>query len=540
MKNKIIYIITLGLLFSLGTSAQEPFEKRFSISFSNETFADAITKLTQTQGEMGVSWGISSEQLNKCLPVTMDLKNVTFAEVMDTILSRQNIIKSYWILDYGGDTKDMQLNLEEKSNGMPKYVQRNKNKGKYYHVGDQLPDSLYTISNYPGKTAIRLAELKKKLVILDMWGINCGGCIAAMPGLEQLQQEFKDQVQIILVTRDSFDQVEELKKHVKIVRDCSLPFITGENVLGSLFDYAYVPDEAWLDQNGKIVYFTQSPIATGKNIRAFLSGKIVSLHELKDTSIVSDWDRPIVSTLQSIQKGDFGISAYLAPHNETKYSYHDAGGGFTSDTSRVKSIVLLGANIDLLYSCAYDNYTFSQMPIFKNYKQPYKYEPDPVNGANHYDYELIMKRHNTPRQFYRHMQLDLDDFFNLQSRREKRKIPCYILTRVSRNSLLKGSGPLDDNLLRLNDSLSAKNALWGTVVENLKSNSTKNIPMIDETGFDPKMLVTFKISTDFNHNLAAVRKSLAPYGLSVKIEEREINCVLLTDTPKEPSTIKSK
>src|SRR5690554_4888812 len=72
-------------------------------------------------------------------------------------------------------------------------------------VGDVIPDELWDMSlrivNHPQETeTIVLNDFKGKLIILDFWGTFCGSCIAAMPGIAEIQQRHVDNMVVIPVS----------------------------------------------------------------------------------------------------------------------------------------------------------------------------------------------------------------------------------------------------------------------------------------------------------------------------------------------------
>ena len=81
----------------------------------------------------------------------------------------------HWLL-FGVIISSMDVNAQQKSNAFLK-------------VGDYLPDMQLQMENYHSPTA-KLSDFKGKLLILDFWGTWCTPCVAALPELERLQNEW--------------------------------------------------------------------------------------------------------------------------------------------------------------------------------------------------------------------------------------------------------------------------------------------------------------------------------------------------------------
>src|SRR5687768_3477014 len=91
-------------------------------------------------------------------------------------------------------------------------------------VGESMPDiPLGTVLN--NKTGIRnFSELKGKLVILDFWNTWCGSCIDAFPKMDQLQKQFGEKVQIILVnSTETEEAIQEKFRKVPALKKLKMP-----------------------------------------------------------------------------------------------------------------------------------------------------------------------------------------------------------------------------------------------------------------------------------------------------------------------------
>src|SRR5215510_11038341 len=67
-------------------------------------------------------------------------------------------------------------------------------------IGEHIPDiELRKLINYKSDKA-KLSDFKGKSIILDFWTTYCSNCIFSFPKMDSLQNRFKNDLQIILIT----------------------------------------------------------------------------------------------------------------------------------------------------------------------------------------------------------------------------------------------------------------------------------------------------------------------------------------------------
>lgn len=156
---------------------------------------------------------------------------------------------------------------------------------KRLYQGDQLPMeniAFNNVRNYSKKN-VNLADFKGKYIIFDFWTKGCSACIAAFPKMQELQEIFKDQLQILLITKNTEEELATLLKNNLKVRNARLPMIIGDSILSKIcFPHTSVPFHVWIDKDGKVAATTYSGETTEKNIRGWLSGNKLSLLERRE------------------------------------------------------------------------------------------------------------------------------------------------------------------------------------------------------------------------------------------------------------------
>lgn len=153
-------------------------------------------------------------------------------------------------------------------------------------IGDAVPDITFTnLINYPTKTA-KLSDFKGKLVILDFWATWCGSCIAKFPEMHSMQQEFNDDLQIILVNSNSTGDTKAsisqfLNKRAELSKPVSLPIVPEEVIIKGLFPHNSLPHYIWI-KDQKVMAITGPEEITSFNIKTAGSSALLSLQTKND------------------------------------------------------------------------------------------------------------------------------------------------------------------------------------------------------------------------------------------------------------------
>ena len=149
---------------------------------------------------------------------------------------------------------------------------------------DPAPD--FKLDTLDGKP-LSLAEYKNKVVLLNFWATWCGPCRAEIPDLVELQNKYKDQLQIIGLVVDDDDE-DAIKKFVE-QNDINYPVaIATEELRSNYGGIPALPTSFLLDAQGRVVQKHEGlrdPVLYEVEIRSLLGLPIgnVKVETFEDT-----------------------------------------------------------------------------------------------------------------------------------------------------------------------------------------------------------------------------------------------------------------
>ena len=122
----------------------------------------------------------------------------------------------------------------------------------FVKVGDKSID--FSVQMIDGKL-MKLSELKGKVVLLNFWATWCPPCVAEMPSIQKLYDDYKDKVEFVFVSNEDWTTIDTFYKD----KGYDLPTY---NILSKVPDQLVsnsIPATFVIDKNGVIVVDKKGP-----------------------------------------------------------------------------------------------------------------------------------------------------------------------------------------------------------------------------------------------------------------------------------------
>jgi thiol-disulfide isomerase/thioredoxin len=426
-------------------------------------------------------------------------------------------------------------------------------------IGNRVPDiPISNIVNFPMKEA-KISDFRGKLLILDFWATWCSPCIAAFMKNDSLQKKFRDQIQIMPVTKESEQKVQDFFGKMGRIKSIMPPSATYDFKLNNYFKHVYLPHYAWIDKDGMLIAITDQKEVNELNIKKVLSGEMVDFEFKKDilTTFIEDQNRPFFTT-GIMAKVDTTVrllpleDSQLVKRSIFTRAIDGVLGGTRTSTPEI--VIAQNVPIRYLYNLAFwgdgmnslsstDNWTKIEIKDAKLYEIVRARRQDgsrlvqPGNESLEfikkygYCYELVVPDF-LEKGKYDIMLKELNEFFgplyNIEGVKEKRKMKYLGLVRISKEDKLasKGGDEIDKadkfSIKLQNEDLNS--LLWALVVP-LQGQP----PMQDETNYKGKVDIELNCSLS---DLKAVNNELAKYGLQLQEKEKVVEVGVIRDKIK--------
>ena len=147
---------------------------------------------------------------------------------------------------------------------------------KPLYTGDRLPDILFTqVLNHTESQASlsSFQQNNQKLLLLDFWNTTCIPCIKSFKKLDSLQQVYKEELQILLITPEDSNIVKAtIGRWEKANKQkLNIPVIAGDTILQRYIHKQYNPHYAWIAPDNVLIAQTSSSFVTPQILTTYLS-----------------------------------------------------------------------------------------------------------------------------------------------------------------------------------------------------------------------------------------------------------------------------
>lgn len=395
-------------------------------------------------------------------------------------------------------------------------------------IGDRLPSLPVRLQNRSNDILL-LSEIKKKLIILDFWNTRCTACLKAMPKIDALQKKFSGQLQIILVTEDNQNTVNELFKRIKIPKPAVL-MVNGDTVLSRLFPHQSVPHHVWVDQNGVVRFVSQEYNTNESFIDSFLAGKTLRI----ETKGLINFD--LRKRLQQIPDLQAEIQSYSSLYPHSAGIGRSLFGVITDSLREHEGLRIINKSLLFLYQIAYNGsmapgpYSYVSRILFEvkdrsSFTAPTRDENvQDWTTRNEYCYESFLP-HEKRSYLFTALQEDLKRFFPYRASVQKRKVRCLVLKDVGTVSCAKEK----ETSVRKNadGSYVFNNFTTGRLISWLQvNNPALRLPLVNATVY--KGGVDLRLPADFQ-SLPLLNQDLHSSGLRFDEEEMELDMLVIED-----------
>lgn len=421
----------------------------------------------------------------------------------------------------------------------------NKERQRALSVGDTVPDIiLEQMINYSDST-LALSDFEGKAILFDFWATWCVPCIAAFPKLDDIQRKYKDGMQIILLSKDNPERINNFyskKSDLTLPTSC---YGSGE-LLDTLFPHREIPHCVWIGKDRKVYAITDGSQVSEVTIANFLNDQPQTLTTRDDSYLTTSFIGSIVDSIEQVAGIINTVSLATNVVYESKISKYDPRLTHTMALGRegkeYRHRFLEMQNVSVVHMMQWAlGYTSS-----KDYWEFYIDLNDttltyPSSNykeweRNHsYSYRLVLSKPDSALRF-EIMKRDLDMVFGLRAYRKELEVPALVLRKVD-----GASTPITS----YNDSTFSSSSIYHITLVNRPVESLSNIlnhyrvgnnfklpqqirlPLLNETGIDSN--IDLYIENTNIRDFEALNQALIRQGLRLGVEVVKMEVIVISD-----------
>ena len=259
-------------------------------------------------------------------------------------------------------------------------------------------------------TEISWDKLKGKVVVLEFWATWCGPCVASIPHLNDLAEQFKDKLVVFISVTSENEGVVKGFLNNHPMKACV--GLDDYEVLNKAFHVEGIPHAVIVDARGRIAAIAHPADIKPENLEEVLAGKKCSLPEPAVSTV--DKSPDIIGSNQAPALFEISIRDHKMPPK-----YRGAVGMWSRNTNGCEFSGKI-ATVESALNCIFDK---SSSRTLINCKLPDGY----------YDFELrapLGRSNELQNEFIAALRAT----FGLEARRFTRTMDAYLLTQINTNA----------------------------------------------------------------------------------------------------------
>lgn len=369
---------------------------------------------------------------------------------------------------------------------------------------------------------------------MDFWTRNCASCIKNFPKVDQLQKEFKEDVQFIVVAPEE-KEFDIGAFYRKLASKYNLQLVSAyDSTLFRRFGVQTVPHVVIIDPKGIVRAVTFGQYMNKENIQQLLAGNTpylkVKLNRLQE---LSGEDYTNEDIHNAAARGNEMFSSTFSRWNPDQPSavmsnidqrYED-GSCITSSTP-----------LDKLFNIAYfgkTDWEFTDSLYAKVWPHPVVesqdsvlFETDYTSGTGLYNYKLSAPVEKATNQFMQQaIQCDLKKYFQLTAVLEERMMPVWELVVTDKETARRLKTKSNENIRHVSTfSIRVMNDSMDNVLALLSGSHPDQFPMVNATGIEENVDLQLDV---FTSDFREVRKVLNKNGLDLRVSKRKMIVLVL-------------
>jgi len=383
--------------------------------------------------------------------------------------------------------------------------------------GDQIPEVVLNNIHFYKDGKVTFPAVGSKLVILNFWDTRHSSVIEKCDRMENLQEQFKKDIQFINVTWQNETEVLPFIEKVRKGRPAIIPSLTDDRLLHLFFPERHLRRVVWIFE-GKLIAVTKDDEVNAKNIVAIIGHTVASLSSKSDK----------MKYLSGAKRQDRiagGYISFLLPGN-----YHDLPSGFVelrNNLGQKIGIAIINLPMKEIYETVVSR-IFSEMSdrYSKNRSQLWVSDSSRVTPVRElrkaplYSYLCLGSFKDDP-SLSQFILSDLNELSDYKGTIEYFKKKCLVLRRTSNDDKIKSSGGIPHNSLFLDSSSTLVNLPVDSLITSIEK--VVNLPVLDETQYRGNI----DIQLFGKHNRIKLSRELNAYELELTEAERPMNFFVL-------------